>query len=61
MAEVSKSLNIPQIEKLRGMTNYHTWRSIATTVLDIIRVWDVVTGKTPKPDSTDTTAEASCV
>jgi len=61
MAEVSKSLNIPQIEKLRGATNYHTWRSIATTFLDIMGVWDVVTGKTPKPDGTDTIAEASWV
>ena len=61
MSEVSKSLNIPQIEKLGGATNYHTWRSIPTTFLDIMAVWDVVTGKTPKPDGTDTTAEASWV
>ena len=61
MAEASKSLNIPQIEKLRGTTNYHTWHSIATTFLDIMGVWDVVTGKTPKPDGTDTIAEASWV
>ena len=43
MSEVSKSLNIPQIEKLRGATNYHTWRSIPTIFLDIMGVWDVVT------------------
>jgi len=55
MAEVSKSLNIPQMEKLRGAANYHSWRSIVTTFLDIMGVWEVVTGKTPKPDSTDTT------
>jgi len=61
MAEVSKSLNIPQIEKLCGATNYHTRRSIATTFPDIIGLWDVVTGKTPKPDSTDATAGASWV
>jgi len=61
MAEVSKSLNIPQIEKLRGAANYHSWHSIATTFLDIMGVWEVVTGKTPKPDGTDTTKEASWV
>ena len=61
MSEVSKSLNIPQIEKLRGAANYHTWRSMATTFLDIMGVWDVVTGKTAKPDDTDATAEASWV
>jgi len=61
MAEVVKSLNIPQIEKLRGATNYHIWRSIATTFLDIMGVWDVVTGKTPKPDATDATAEAAWI
>jgi len=61
MAEVSKSLNIPQIEKLHGATNYHTWRSISTTFLDIMGVWDVVMGKTPKPDGNDTAAEASWV
>ena len=61
MAEVSKSLNIPQIEKLRGAANYHTWRSIATTFLDIMGVWDVVTGKSPKPDGTDTAKPASWV
>jgi len=61
MAEISKSLNIPQIEKLHGAANYHTWRSIATTFLDIMGVWDVVTGKTAKPDSTETTSEASWI
>jgi len=61
MSEVSKSLKMPQIEKLRGVTNYHTWRSISTTFLDIMRVWDVVTGKTSKPDGTDATNEASWV
>jgi len=61
MAEVSKSLNIPQIEKLRGAANYHTWRSMATTFLDIMGVWDVVTGKTEKPDGTYATTEASWV
>ena len=62
MAEVSKSLNIPQIDKLCGAKNYHTWRSIAMTLLDIMRVGDDVTGKTPKPDSTDATAGAyGCV
>jgi len=61
MAEVSKSLNIPQIEKLRGATNYDTWRSITTTFLDIMGVWDLVIGKSPKPKASDTTAEASWV
>ena len=61
MAEVSKSLNIPQIDKLHGAANYHSWRSIATTFLDIMGVWEVVTGKSPKPDGTDTTKEASWV
>ena len=61
MAEVSKSLNIPQIEKLRGAANYHTWRSMATTFLNIMGVWDVVIGKTTKPDGTDATTQASWV
>ena len=61
MSEVPKSLNILSIDKLRGATNYHTWRSIATTFLDIIGVWNVVTGKTLKPDGSDTTVETSWV
>jgi hypothetical protein len=49
MTDIEKSLTIPQIEELRGTGNYHTWHSIAITFLDIIGVWDVVSGKKTKP------------
>jgi hypothetical protein len=41
MGDTSKSLAILQIEKLTGAANFHTWRSIATTFLDIMGVWDL--------------------
>ena len=52
MAETTtgtKSIGIPQIDKLRGTTNFHTWRSMSITFLDIMGVWDIVSGKTTKP------------
>lgn len=45
----TKSIGIPQIDKLRGTANFHTWRSMSITFLDIMGVWDVVNGKTTKP------------
>ena len=44
-----KAIGIPQIDKLKGTTNYHSWRSISITFLDIMGVWDIVSGKTAKP------------
>ena len=52
MAETTtgtKSIGIPQIDKLRGTANFHTWKSMSITFLDIMRVWDIVCGKTKKP------------
>src|SRR5215208_728295 len=48
-AAAAKAVGIPQIELLQGASNYHTWRSMATTFLNIMGVWDVVSCKTVKP------------
>jgi len=45
----TKSISIPQIDKVRGNANFHTWRSMSITLVDIMGVWDIVSGKTTKP------------
>lgn len=43
-------MTIPQIGKERGSKNYHSWRSMAITFLDIMGVRQTVGGHTPKPE-----------
>jgi hypothetical protein len=58
MTDIAKSLTIPQIVKLHGTGNYHTWRSIAVTFQDIMGMWDVVSGKKTKPAANNGEASA---
>src|SRR5208282_4793605 len=44
-----KLTTVLQIEKLCGISNYHTWRSLAMTFLHIMGVADIIFGDIPRP------------
>jgi len=55
---------IPSIEKLKGATNYHSWRSMTITFFKYLKVWDVVSGDskldpTVSPEETATWEDKS--
>ena len=42
MSDITKLATVPQIEKLHGSSNYHTWKSLAMPFLHIMGVADIV-------------------
>ena len=48
--------NLVKIQKLKGRSNYQSWKSMMEGVLELEGLWDIVSGNRPRPSGTETDA-----
>ena len=47
--------NLAKIQKLKGRSNYQSWKSTMEGVLELEGLWDIVSGKQLRPEIRNTT------
>ena len=48
--------NLAKIQKLKGRSNYQSWKSMMEGVLELEGLWDIVSGNRSRPSRTQTDA-----